>query len=709
LNTTHHTGTIRVKTLFILLVFLILPIYSNTFHASFQFDDKPNIVDNTRLHITDLHPSTLWQTFFAKGGKDAFSRPISSLSLALNWYVGQGNTFGYHLVNVCIHILTTFSLYLTIQILLQTPRIRIQYENDDLVFIPALATVLWAVNPIQIQAVTYIVQRMASMAAMFSILAIYFYLKARLTHTSNRRRQYYLGCLGAFLLALMSKENAFLTLPSLVLVEIIFFQGTSGLIQVVRNHSRLLAVVAFIGLAILVFLIASGRLDFLVVGYRSRPFTLMERVLTQPRILLFYVSQIFYPIPDRLSITHDVVLSQSLLSPWTTMPAMGIIAAANIIALIQINKRPLMAFAILFFFLNHAIESTFLPLELVFEHRNYLPSLFIFLPIVSVLSGLIQSYKIRNRTLYALLSACVVMVVIGLGSLTYVRNRDWRTETTLWRDAMQKAPGDSRPSVNLAIQLAWGVNPTPLEYQVALTLFENAKSQFLAHKFLISDIYNNMGSIYYHMGQYQKAVETHKQGLVLDPGYLKMRYDLVSSLIMLGKWEEGAAQIDLLIDNRENYRDSDYFKLKGFILLWQQRPAEALVYFRKALQMEPGNRAVLLNTGVALSLLGKADQSAIFLKKAHKLAPTDMRPMLALIENAVRAGNLAEAEVYVQALFGQARLNAVIESIDRLSNNYRTAPMAAELIAPLIRKYLLSMPAEIDKRTAQIPFNTGPG
>ena len=94
---------------------LILSIYSNTFNASFQLDDKPNIIDNTRLHITDLSPGSLWKTFFAKGGKDEFFRPLPSLSLALNWYVGKKSPFGYHLVNIAIHILTAFFLYLTHQ------------------------------------------------------------------------------------------------------------------------------------------------------------------------------------------------------------------------------------------------------------------------------------------------------------------------------------------------------------------------------------------------------------------------------------------------------------------------------------------------------------------------------------------------------------------------------------------------------------------
>ena len=195
---------------FILLTLLLLLIYSNTFHVPFHFDDKPNIITNDLLHIKDVKPSSLWQTFFAKAGKDEFFRPIPSLTLALNWYVGKDNTFGYHVVNILIHILTAFFLFLAGKTLLQTPRIKQQYTREDIYSISLLSAVLWAVNPIQIQAVTYIVQRMASMAGMFSILGIYFFLKGRIGGSYRQHLFNYGACFVSCFLAIMSKQNAVL-------------------------------------------------------------------------------------------------------------------------------------------------------------------------------------------------------------------------------------------------------------------------------------------------------------------------------------------------------------------------------------------------------------------------------------------------------------------------------------------------------------------
>ncbi len=680
---------------FVLLVLLILPIYSNTFHAAWQFDDKPNIVENTRLHINDLSLTSLWNTFFAKAGKDSFFRPLPSLSLALNWYVGQANTFGYHLVNLVIHLLTAFMLFLAVRLLLQTPRLKQRYSKEDAYTISLLSAILWAVNPIQIQAVTYIVQRMAAMAAMFYILGIYYYLKGRQAGQLKTQALFYMACFCSFVCALMSKENAALMPISLILIEIIFISDVTAL----RSARRAVPILAVTGL-ILVFLgiavFLTGALDFLFSGFSTRPFTLWERLLTEPRVLLFYISQIFYPLPTRLSITHDIVVSTSLLSPWTTLPAILTVLLLMGLAAWQAKKSPLLAFAILFFFVNHVVESTILPLELIFEHRNYLPSFFIFLPLAAALKYLVDYYRTKNRPLYAFLASFVILVIIGLGSFTYIRNRDWRTEASLWQAAMSKAPLDARPITNLAIQLAWGPDPTPLQYDVALAMFKKAMSLNTAHDFLTSDIINNIGSIYYHRGAYQKAVDTYKQGLEMDPEFLKMRYDLTNAYIMMGKWEAAAGEAHQLVTNKKNYLKPEYFNVKGFILLWQNQPENAIVSFRKALEMAPKNPAVLLNAGVALSQLGEWEKADAVLKTVAKKTSGDLRPVYALIENSARAGDMQNAEKYSEKMFADFGIQTILDGFALFSENYRTAPMSEEMIIPVVKKTMMRLIDDFD-------------
>ncbi len=189
----------------------------------FHFDDFHNITQNTKLHIENLYPGTVSDALFDDLGKSFFYRPVSNLTIALNWYFGKTGVTGYHIVNLGIHILTAFFLYLAIVHLFRSPNLAGRFRGNGY-FIAVLAAALWAVNPIQTQAVTYIVQRMASMAAMFYIIGVFCYLRARLEDSWIRCVLWSLGIVVSFLLAVGSKENAMMLPVSLLLIEMIFFQ-----------------------------------------------------------------------------------------------------------------------------------------------------------------------------------------------------------------------------------------------------------------------------------------------------------------------------------------------------------------------------------------------------------------------------------------------------------------------------------------------------
>jgi len=305
---------------FALLFFLVFLIYSNTFQASWHLDDYHNILENPRLKIENLQPQSIVQTFYASFDRGLYSknkiyRPVVCLSFALNWYFGQDNPFGYHLVNIGVHFITAFLLFLTILALFESPNLRRRYRGSEY-FIALLAAALWAINPIQTQAVTYIVQRMASMAAMFYIAGIFFYVKARLDDSRAARILFYLGCCLAFILALGSKENAVLLPISLILVEFIFFRDLSRPLTRWVFFAIIAGGVIFIGVVGALLFINGNPLG--VLNYSHRPFTLPERLLTEPRIVFFYLSQIFYPVATRLSIEHDISVSTSIIDPWST-------------------------------------------------------------------------------------------------------------------------------------------------------------------------------------------------------------------------------------------------------------------------------------------------------------------------------------------------------------------------------------------------------
>ena len=327
-NGINQTPNLKIVVAACILALMILLGYLNTFKASWHLDDHSNINKNSVLHINNLEFKSLFRTFYSSPTRPGvigqkLYRPVPCLTFALNWYFGKDNVFGYHLVNIAVHILTAWILFFTVLNLLRTPNLIEKFPGSQHL-IAFLCAALWALNPIQTQAITYIVQRMASMAAMFYILSIFFYIKFRLSDRAVKRIIFLLSCLTGFVLALGSKENT-LTLPvALLLIEIICFQDLN------QRHTRRNLIWGSIGGGI--FLIVFGNLLFtpgsmlsIFNGYDNRPFTLSERLLTEPRILIFYLGQIFYPLADRLSIEHDIEISTSLFQPWTTVPSILLI------------------------------------------------------------------------------------------------------------------------------------------------------------------------------------------------------------------------------------------------------------------------------------------------------------------------------------------------------------------------------------------------
>ena len=674
---------------FVLLFFPVLSIYANSFQASWQFDDKPNIINNHHLHITDLRPQSLVKTLFTDPknprqiGQKLY-RPVACLSLALNWYFGKDNVVGYHGANLAIHVLTAFVLFLTVLNILKRPNLEHKYKKNAYI-IALLGAALWAVNPIQTQAVTYIVQRMTSMAAMFYITSMFFYVKFRTAGTALHRILFLLGCTLTFLLALGSKENT-VTLPvALFGIEVICFQDLS------LQHTRR---VLFWGLIAgsLVLAVMSGWLFLpgnpltFIASYNHRPFSLIERLLTEPRILLFYLSLIFYPTPDRLSIEHDVTISTSLLQPWTTLPAILITLALIVIGFSQIRKRPLIALAILFFYLNHIVESTIIPLELVFEHRNYLPSLFLFLPVAAGLIKLLDYFRQRDNAIRHVLAGFIVLLIIVIGWGTYIRNRAWATEASLWQDAMVKAPKSARPLTNLAWQMVYGSQADPGQYDAALKLYEKALLLQKSRSAINPVIMDNMAGIYFRKGEYPKAIELLQKALALSPDYTKGRYDLSRILIASGKWDSAAAHVDYLLLKSDNHEE--YLNLKGLILLRQKKFAEAIEYFRKSLSVAPRSNMPLIGLGVAYSLWGDFDRAETALKHAYQVHPNSMTTLFSLIDNSLRAGNIDRATKYADSLIDRYSAAVIRDELNRLANDNLVPPLSFEPISRVIEKQL---------------------
>jgi len=351
--------------------------YSNVLHAPFVFDDLNNIVENRSIRIDRIDLASLYEAGFQS---PSARRPVANISFAINHMFGGYDVAGYHWVNIIIHIVNAILVYILSAALVRdladgrragsTGYSSARDGRSPLRFIPLLSALVFVAHPIQIQSVTYIVQRMSSMAAMFYLIALLAYRYGR---TSPRRgRRIALWTLGflSWLLALGTKENA-ATLPAVILMYEWYVSGGPNREWLRKN--RYVIGVALLLVAMALAYISGPVLDRIAASYDGRDFTWVQRVLTQPRVIAFYVSLLLFPHPARFSLLHPITTSQSLIDPLTTLLSAILILLAIGYAIVRAARHRVVSFCILWFFIHLAIESSVLGLEMVFEHRLYLP------------------------------------------------------------------------------------------------------------------------------------------------------------------------------------------------------------------------------------------------------------------------------------------------------------------------------------------------
>lgn len=415
------------------LVIIGFAVYSGTLNHSFHFDDDDNIIYNSAIHITELSIAGL-----RKAATDSFlkHRPVPYISFALNYYLHGLDVWGFHVVNILIHLSTGVLLFFFVKTTLNLPAVRI--KRDVVAYIPFATALLWLVHPLHTQSVTYIIQRMNSMGAMFFLMAMLCYAHARQANGRLAGLVLFLAAAATTLLALGCKENMVM-LPVFILVyEWYFFQDLKS------TTSRNIIALAALGIlftAGLFFFLGPDPWAKLAAGYDKRSFTLAQRLLTEPRAILLYLSLLLYPNPNRLTLDYYFPLSYSLLDPPSALLSLAALATMLLFAAGLARNHRLLSFCILWFLGNLAVESTIIPLELVFEHRTYLPSM------TAVLAAVLLLRRFAPNT--KMFMAIVIAVSLVLSYWTVERNTIWKDRLTLLTDTLHKSPDKARTHFNL--------------------------------------------------------------------------------------------------------------------------------------------------------------------------------------------------------------------------------------------------------------------
>lgn len=403
----------------IAIVAAIFAVYLPGIAGPFVFDDLSNITNNSFLRIQELSLSSLYSSA-TSGHAGPLNRPVAMLSFALNYYFAGGYiASAFKISNIAIHSLNAVLVFI---LCLQLFKHSSAATGKNLIglYLAAGISLIWAVHPINLTSVLYVVQRMTSLSTLFSLSCIIFYLSARnrwLQHSfSWHVASLFLASLASLVLALYSKENAVLIPLIILCIELTLYSNEKPWVffKKLSTAQQLTSWAVIFTLCLWTLLWA---IDYASGGYDSRPFTMLERILTESRVLCFYISLILIPRINGFGLFHDdIALSTSLLGPWTTLAAIIFILGLLVSAVYYRKKNPLFALGIAWFFIGHLLESTIFALEIAHEHRNNLPSIGIILAAVSLIHKGIKFQK---------LTFIFLLVSLVLGATTWLRAKQW--------------------------------------------------------------------------------------------------------------------------------------------------------------------------------------------------------------------------------------------------------------------------------------------
>jgi len=544
-NSSRIAGIFHQPVIHILLIVILgFLAYSNTFNVPFQWDDKKLILENPIVKELDyfLQPSEAKK--FPEYGI-FIRRYISFLTFGLNYRIHGLDVMGYHVANIAIHIISSVLVYFMVLLTFRTPffsQNRGKVPNENISFIALFASLLFVAHPIQTEAVTYIMQRFASLGTMWYLLSFVFYIRVRLHQPIPAEDKvfsfstliFYLLSLFSAFLAMMTKENS-LTLPfAITLYEFFFFKG-----DLKRRLFSLIPL--FLLLLVFPFTLSEtgmpiGRLLFGIdseTGHavsRSifdkdylQPIERWDYLLTQPRVIVTYLRLLILPIHQ--NIDYDYSTYHSFADPNVYLSFLFLLSLLCLGGYLLYKSRAmrhvsrLAAFGIFWFFLTLSVESSIIPIPMVIaEYRMYLPSVGLFIAFSTAFFHYGERLKIADRLLPVMRYSSLFLpsvIVIVLLSTTYARNTVWRSEVSLWEDAVLKSPLKKRPYNNLGYALKNAGN-----FQAAAMYLEQAVALDPNYQEAI----NNLAIVYRTIGRREEASELMKRLLAIDPDYIPARF-----------------------------------------------------------------------------------------------------------------------------------------------------------------------------------------
>jgi tetratricopeptide (TPR) repeat protein len=572
-------------------------IYSNSFDCSFHLDDAINIVDNAA--IRNLFDVKTWWNYNP-------SRPIPFFSFALNYHFSQYNVWGWHLFNLVVHLINAVLVWWLSTLVFSSPALKEHPLSKHKSMLALLTALLFVSHPLATQSVTYIVQRMASMVALFYMLSVALYMAARLRE-NNSVAKYLLfaGSFGSAVLALLTKENAF-TLPFAILLVEVCFLSTKNITINFKNKNVLLMLAAGLGVILFALTKYSVGTFFKPLAPASvndfQTVTSLNYLFSQFSVLVKYIGLLLLPIHQNLD--YDFKISNSFFE-LKTLLNFGVLFALFTLGVLAFKKYRILSFGIFWFFLTLSIESSIIPIsDLIFEHRTYLPSLGFFLILSSGTYALLYE---KNKTL----AMAALVLIIGTNSiLTFQRNKVWKDDLTLWSDVVSKSPNKARGYYSLG-----SIFDITGDKEQALKNLNKALELQPAY----AEAYNNRGLFYKRNGNYDEAIKDLNKAIAFRPQFSEALANLGSVYIKQGKYDQAINDCNTAIKQQPNFAGAYFNRAVAYANLGQTK--NALADFSRAVELNVGYAEAYTKRGIEYMKENKTSDALNDLNQAIKLDP----------------------------------------------------------------------------------------
>ena len=595
-----------------LIVLAGLAAYSNSFTGSFIFDDKRFIVNNDAIRSPSLVAVT---------GRE--SRLVVMLSLALNYALGGLDVFGYHLVNLAIHLMAGLTLFGLVR---RTLKLVPQYsaEPTRVDFLAVAVALVWLVHPLGTESVTYVTQRSESLMGLFYLVCLYCVLRGS---QASRAWPWYLASIAACWLGMGTKQ-VMVTAPVVVLLYDRTFLAGSWKEVLRRRWALYLGFVPALVWLGVVTVQAASRAEQAAAGFGMQGITKLQYLGTQGGVILHYLRLAFWP--DQLCLDYLWPVAESARAIF--LPG-AVVAALLVASFIAIRYRPRLGFLGLSFFLILAPTSSIMPIaDLAFEHRMYLPLAPLVVLVVLAWDALAGRLVQSLRTRAVLGPALLGIVVVSLAIRTIDRNRDYQDPALMWTDVLATAPHNPRAHLNLGYlhsrqgnlddaitdyTHAIGLNPDYAEayynrgiaygskgdYDQAITDYTHAISLNPDY----AEVYNNRGVAYRSQGDYDQAITDYTHAIRLNPDLVKAYYNRGYAYGSQGDYDQAIAEFTQAIRQDPDFAEA--YNNRGVVYGFKGNYDQAITDYTHAIRLNPDYAEAYYNRGIAYGSKGDYDQA----------------------------------------------------------------------------------------------------